>query len=327
MALVPEASGPTPVSDGHGRHHAFPGFVIAADGGYLAAYRDADDHYVCASASARSDRGVIALRRSDDAGRTWGAPVVIQDDGQHDSRDPALALLADGSVVMSYFVYAGEVVSSYVRRSRDHGLSWDAPVAVAHPFETGSAVCGPVVEFGAGTLLLPLFGRFAGEADISSVVVRSDDGGASWSPLATVATGGGLQWTEPNLVVRSDGSLLCLIRQNAAPRAIHACVSDDGGETWSTPVSVIEGNGRPACIVLPEGDVLTIYRAPGGATSFRTSPDGVGGWREAGVLDAEPMSTYAQMVLEQGGSVAVVYALEQDRYRSAVRFHRLVSAA
>ena len=327
MALVPEASAPTPVSAGHGRHHAFPGFVIAADGGYLAAYRDADDHYVRASASARSDRGVIALRRSDDAGRTWGASVVIQDDGQHDSRDPALALLADGSVMMSYFVYAGDIVSSYVRRSRDHGLTWDAPVAVAHPFETGSAVCAPVVELGEGTLLLPLFGRFVGEADISSVVVRSCDHGATWAPLATVATGGGLQWTEPNLVVRADGSLLCLIRQNAAPRWIHACVSDDGGETWTTPVPVIEGNGRPACSVLPEGGVLTVYRAPDGATAFRTSPDGSGGWRDAGVLDAEPMSTYAQMVAESDGSVAVVYALEQDRYHSEVFFNRLVVGA
>ncbi len=168
---------------------------------------------------------------------------MIQDDGHHDSRDPALALLADGSVMMSSFAHDGDIVSSYVRRSRDHGLSWDAPVAVAHPFETGSAVCAPVVGLGEGILLSPLFGRFVGEADTSSVVVRSCDHGA----------------------------------------------------TWTTLLPVIEGNGRPPCIVLPEG----------------------------GVLAAEPMSTYAQMVAASDGSVAMVYALEQDRYHSAVRFNRL----
>ena len=51
--------------------------------------------------------------------------------------------------------------------------------------------------------------------------------------------------------------------------------------------------------------MLTVYRAPDGATVVRRSRDGVGGWRDAGVLDAEPMSTYAQMVAENDGSVAV----------------------
>ncbi len=62
----------TPVSDGHGRHHVFPGFVIAADGGSLAMYRDFDDHYVRASAS----RGPIA------GSSTCAAPAMLAAPGE-----------------------------------------------------------------------------------------------------------------------------------------------------------------------------------------------------------------------------------------------------
>lgn len=306
-----------------GRHYAFPGFAINARGEFLAAYRDADDHYVRSSDMDQRDRGVIRLQRSTDAGATWGASVVVQDDGIDDSRDPSLSLLAHGDLVLSYFVYAGENVSSFVRTSSDHGATWAPATEVAHGFAVGSAVCAPVVELPQGDLLVPLFGRFRGESDISCSVSRSRDGGRSWEHLGVVATGGGMQWTEPNLVVLSGGSVLCLIRQNAPPKRIYASISDDGGVTWSDPNPVFEGNGRPAVIEPEEGCVVAVYRAPSGHTACRTSLSQGRSWGPETLIDDTGTYDYAQMARHPAGSIYCVYAVELSRAESNVFMKRL----
>ena len=306
-----------------GRHYAFPGFVVNARGEFLVAYRDADDHYVRASEVDQRDRGVIRLQRSTDGGKTWGPPIVIQDDGIDDSRDPALALLANGDIVLSYFIYAGEIVSSFVRMSSDHGATWGPASEVAHGFAVGSAVCAPVVELPGGDLLIPLFGRFRGEADISSTVSRSVDGGASWSHLATIATGGGMQWTEPNLVVLSTGSVLCLIRQNATPRSIYVSTSDDAGVSWSDPAPVFEGNGRPAIIEPEEGCLVTMYRSPSGQTVCRVSVTQGRTWGHEILVDDTGVYDYAQMARSPEGPIYCAYAVELSRSESNVFMKRL----
>jgi hypothetical protein len=305
-----------------GRHYAFPGFVINARGEFLVAYRDADDHYVRASRDRQRDRGVIRLQRSLDHGNTWSPSVVIQDDGLDDSRDPALAVLANGQLVLSYFVYAGEIVTSFVRISSDHGDTWAPAVEVAHGFAVGSAVCAPVAELADGGLLIPLFGRFRDEADISCTVSRSDDGGASWRHVATIATGGGLQWTEPNLVVLSGGEVVCLIRQNASPRHIFVSRSDDGGASWSAPSQAFEGNGRPAVIEAADGCVVA-YRSPAGHTACRYSFDMGSTWGPEVCIDETGTYDYAQMALGPGGSLYLAYAVELSRSESNVFMKRL----
>ena len=313
-----------PISVSHGRHHAFPGFVITASGTYLAAYRDADDHYVRVSERSLDDRGVIRMHASADGGGTWSASSVLQDDGYLDSRDPALTVLASGALLLSYFTYDDTVVHAYVRRSADEGATWDAAVEIAHPFATGSAVCAPIVELVDGTLLAPLFGRFEGDPDISSVVSASRDGGRHWQPLATIATGGGLQWTEPNLAVLSDGTVLCLIRQNAHPRRIHLSSSPDAGRTWTAPIAVFDGNGRPAVLPLDDGRLVMIYRANDGPTVARVSATQGSDWSAPILVDDTGVSTYAQMAQASDGTVPFVYSVESGRTESEVFLGRLV---
>jgi hypothetical protein len=253
-----------------------------------------------------------------DRGNTWSPSVVIQDDGLDDSRDPALAVLASGQLVLSFFVYAGDIVTSFVRISLDHGDTWGPAVEVAHGYATGSAVCAPVVELGDGALLLPLFGRFADEADISCSVSRSDDGGASWRHLATIATGGGLQWTEPNLVVLSGGSVLCLIRQNASPRHLFASRSLDGGASWTVPEEAFEGSGRPAVLQAADGTVVVAYRSPAGYTVCRHSADSGATWGQEILVDATGTYNYGQMAIGPERSIALAYAVELNRSESNV---------
>src|SRR4029079_14324288 len=73
----------------------FPDLVSRGAGRVLSACREGTGHW--------GPRGRISVVGSDDGGQTWGAPRVAVD-GAYDDRDPKLACLADGTLLLSYFV-------------------------------------------------------------------------------------------------------------------------------------------------------------------------------------------------------------------------------
>ena len=253
----------------------FPDVVRLGDGRLLAAYREGADHV-------RSD-GRICVVESADGGHTWGSPRVAVD-GPFDDRDPKLARLADGTVLLSFFVIDWSTQprhttwGAYVCRSTDGGHTWSDPAAVgtsaavaADPegrdLHVWSASHGAAAELPGGDLLMPLYGKPPGHAWQRATVVRSTDGGRTWPAAGEVlvAATDGVHFQEPTLTVL-DGQVVALIRTTAE----HAYLSrsTDGGRSWSTPQPTDMPASSHHALPLSTGEVLVTY----GDLSPRFSP-------------------------------------------------------
>jgi len=241
----------------------FPDVVRLADGRLLAAYREGADHV-------KSD-GRVCVVGSDDGGQTWGRPWVAVD-GPHDDRDPKLAMLADGTVLLSYFVIDWSTRprhttwGTYVCRSTDGGRTWSEPASVGTSMggpgepdlQVWSASHGAAAELPGGDVLLPLYGKLPGQAWQQATVVRSTDGGRTWPAggEALVAAADGVHFQEPTLTVL-DEQVVALIRTTAE----HAYLSrsTDGGRSWSPPQPTDMPASSHHALPLSSGEVLVTY--------------------------------------------------------------------
>jgi Neuraminidase (sialidase) len=236
----------------------FPDIVRLADGRLLAVYREGAGHV--------TPDGRICAVASADGGQTWEQPRVAVD-GTFDDRDPKLARLADGTVLLSYFVIDWSTKPQftthgpYVRRSTDGGRTWSEPAVAG----AGMASHGAAAEMSGGDVLLPLYGKRPGDDWETAAVVRSTDGGRTWQDEVLIAAADGVNFQEPTLTVL-DGQVVALIRTTAG----HAYLSrsTDGGHTWSTPRPTDMPASSHHALALSTGEVLVTY----GDLSSRFSP-------------------------------------------------------
>ncbi|MCA2215738.1 sialidase family protein [Jidongwangia harbinensis] len=247
-----------------GRLAHFPDIVRLADGRLLAAYREGAGHL--------SPEGRICLVESADDGQTWGQPRIVVD-GPFDDRDPKLARLADGTVLLSYFVLDWSTkprhttCGTFVRRSTDGGRTWSEPVEVGSAMPgTGpgrgvqgwAASHGAAVELPGGDLLFPLYGKTTDKWWHQATVVRSTDGGRTWPAESEVlvAAADEVHFQEPTLTVLDD-QIVALIRTTVE----HAYLSrsTDGGHTWTTPQATDMPASSHHALRLSTGEVLVTY--------------------------------------------------------------------
>ncbi|WP_164842333.1 sialidase family protein [Actinoplanes solisilvae] len=252
----------------------FPDIVQLADGRLLACYREGAGHV-------RSD-GRISLVESADGGLTWSEPWVAVD-GPFDDRDPKMGRLADGTVLLSYFVIDWSTDTrhtthgTFVRRSTDGGRTWSeaAEVGTAMTADEGrfapaaqawAASHGGAAELPNGDVLLPIYGRKPGQEFEQATVVRSTDGGRTW-PVGNevvVADSEGVWFQEPTLTVLEDGEVVALLRvtldrkYSPADRA-WLSRSTDGGHTWSEPQPTDMPASSHHALRLHSGEVLVTY--------------------------------------------------------------------
>ena len=119
---------PTLIYGKSNEYAAIPWAIRLADGAILLAFRIARKHGIDPS-------GYVVATRSEDGGETWGEPVVASDHYLVDDREPAMAQDAAGTVWMSVMGqrHRPGPYTCYVVRSRDGGMTWDAPIE----FESG----------------------------------------------------------------------------------------------------------------------------------------------------------------------------------------------
>jgi hypothetical protein len=154
-------------------------------------------------------------------------------------------------------------------RSADGGRRWRDPVVPPlAPFSGGYGLRGGVV-LADGEILLPL----TDPPHYARVfLIRSHDGGRTWSPPALVAAAGGAEFEEPSLLALDDHRLLMLLRENTQ-RRLMATWSLDRGTTWSPPVPAGLA-GYPAHLLrVPKGAALTGRIAA--VTGIRTAPGAI----------------------------------------------------
>ncbi len=226
----------------------FPNVVVASDGGVLAFWD-----------------GVV-VRRSEDGGRTWGAPTEV---GKGFMGGGVTVDLLVGDVLA--FVEERHPPAPWtLYRSRDHGRTWRPEAANIRPGRSGNVPSMHMNEHGITLIRGADRGRlirasrwYAGKNDEEhhpqhyTDAIYSDDGGRTWrasEPFPAMGTG------EAALAELSDGRLYYNSRRHWAPPGVNArrrwtASSTDGGRTWG---------GLAMCEALPDGDQDRDYGLMGG---------------------------------------------------------------
>ena len=120
------------------------------------------------------------------------------------------------------------------------------------------------IELPDGELLLPL----ANAPDYDSVfLLRSHDGGESWSGPTLVAAESGKEFEEPAGLLLGERRILLMLRENRS-RVLHRSVSDDGGRRWSRPVATGIRDYPAQLLHLDEGRIACV-------AGRRTAPFGI----------------------------------------------------
>lgn len=205
---------------------------------------------------------------------------------------------------------------AFVHRSADGGRSWCASVAPSTaPFEGGYGLRGGVVLDDGGVLLplcdCPAYRRV--------FVLRSCDGGRSWSAPSPVADLPGRLFEEPAPLRLPDGRILLLLRENVS-RSLWQVESADHGRRWSAPVPTgIDGYPGHLC-ALPDGRLLCTYgfRRPPFAIRAVLSADGGRSWTTeaplavASDLGSKDLGYPCTLPLADGALLTVFYARDRD---------------
>lgn len=217
------------------------------------------------------------LRASADGGRTWRRPILLPMGG-------FAALSGCGSTIarsdglfltgLALTTEGGWMNRPLLYASRD-GVTWrflsfitpEGAQGAAASTREGNFIFGAIGEFyprlvetRSGRLLASV--RYQREARevIWTDIHASDDGGLTWRHLSRVN-----EWGAPgDLVVLSDGRIVCVYGYRVPPYGIRARVSADEGATWGRELILRADGGSwdlgyPRAIELAPGRVLAVY--------------------------------------------------------------------
>ena len=116
--------------------------------------------------STYGDRGYIVSKRSTDGGQTWSDEMVVVDNPNLDLRDPNIALLSGGALIVNYFQYGQELTRHGAERPQGRPLSrrrrdLGRTRAGRHGLVRSHLRAGPA-SFRTATILLAYYGSHEG---------------------------------------------------------------------------------------------------------------------------------------------------------------------
>ncbi len=201
--------------------------------------------------------GGCYVHLSGDGGRTWTHTAKIDTSPYVGGYTPrGVVQLSDGTVLMAT---ADHPLNrhAFAVHSDDGGRSWNRTVLIGRKGDEDFS------EPAAAVLA----------DDKVVVMVRNDDthylhqcdsadGGRTWAPVRQTPI-----WGYPaDLLLLSDGRLLCTYGHRREPYGIRACLSEDGGRSWEYDQELIirddlpnRNLGYPVSIEYQPGKIFTIY--------------------------------------------------------------------
>ena len=233
-------------------------------------------------------RGDVALTTSD-SGATWDAgPAIAR---------PHLLPLRNGS----YFFLKGRGIAgdepglfslemAHVQaldeNATEERISWSPATARVDRWSPLTAdnetevdylgIGGPFLELEDGTLLAACYGNFKGDTvpmqgfpatsgqkwfKYRTYLLSSNDGGANWEYLSTIAYDGDTgqeSFCEPAMVDLGGGELLAVMRTGRFAPMFQAR-SLDGGKTWQKPESMHIPGLAPQMVLLENGALVCSF--------------------------------------------------------------------
>ncbi len=309
---------------GAGAYEAFPDICRCANGDLLCVFYVGYGHIAFPREDLPKGARVCSVRSTDD-GETWGPPEIVVDT-PWDDRDPSITALSDGTLICNWFTYYGgrddgrpgcesKYKELWLSFSSDNGHTWTEPHLVPHTAGAHWGCSSPIIELRDGMLLWPIYREYQGPLRNWSAIMRSTDGGKTWSDPAWVDESNDDN-DEPAIIERPDGIILCLMRTNHGD-SMWWSVSEDKGLTWSPSEKI--GFPGQAPYLFYAGDVLLLaHRVPG--TSLHYSLDDGASWSETLLLDT-CIGAYPSMVRRNDGTVLIVYYEEGEG--SSIRAQRL----
>ena len=208
----------------------------------------------------------IASATSEDGGHTWNNErTLIPNKAGLNVMSPALRRLGDGSLGLAYSFRDSKISAKRLfSRSIDEGKTWEAPISITHDgYQTGAH--DRLTVLSTGRILAPLHcTKHWDEHYLDIKVARSDDLGQTWqfsNPISLPkldAAESGAQ--EPDVVERSDGSLLMVMR--TATGSIYRAESFDEGVHWMKIKSAdVQSPIAPSIVrrIPDTGDLLLVW--------------------------------------------------------------------
>jgi hypothetical protein len=213
-------------------------------------------------------RGPIVMKRSLDGGLTWSARLPVPEDWATSQEVPTIhRTIHPGNGSRRLVLFSGLFP---IRRalSEDDGLTW-TPLEPVGNF--GGIVAMASVERLANGDYLALFhddGRFIrsrGRTDgaMTLYATNSTDGGISWSDPISLNRSEDVHLCEPGLVRSPDGQeIALLLRENRRRRNAHIMFSGDEGRNWLGPDELpgaLTGD-RHVAKYAPDGRLFVTFR-------------------------------------------------------------------
>ena len=260
--------------------------------------------------------GRIMAVRSSDNGQTWSKPVIVLDTEQ-DDRDPSVACLKDGTLLLNWFTLHQNRVAVLLARSTDQGKTWSEPVTLKLDSPYSFACSSPVRQLPDGSLILGLYHEEEKKNLAFGATVKSYDGGKTWKELALIGEKSGVYLdAETDVVPLKDGRLLAALRSSKVD--MHYAVSENAGKTWG-PVKSFGFKGHcPYFLRHSSGVILLAHRVP--ATSLHWTTDEGKTWNGPVKIDTVG-GAYPSMVELPDGLVYCVYY--EEGKASSIRVVRL----
>ena len=192
-------------------------------------------------------RGGIILKRSEDGGRTWSERLPVPDNWETSKEVPTIHRVVDASGKRRLILFSG-LYPCRMAVSEDDGNTWSPLKPLG---EWGGIVTMGSVEAlrtGPGHYMA-LFhddGRFFAEKPAQTKPVTftlyktlSTDGGLTWSFPEEIYRSQEIHLCEPGLIRSPDGKeLAVLLRENSRRKNSHVIFSRDEGKTWTEPREV-----------------------------------------------------------------------------------------